>query len=165
MMICDRFHVSRIDAENSPRFPSLRFAVGKLLEPKRWDMVVFRYPEDPSTLYAMRLVGLPGEQITIQDGAVWADGQKLTMPKELEGLEYLDRIPGFPGVSWGTIEDPAKLGDDEYFVLGDFSALAKDSRLWQDGAPGHPPYAVPRSHFYGVVTTVYWPPDRWRAIH
>jgi len=164
-MICERFHVSQIDAETSPRLPSWRFAVGKLLAPQRWDLVVFRYPEDPSTLFVMRLVGLPGEEITIRDGAVWADGKKLELPKELEGLEYLDQIPGFPGKLWGDADNPAKLGDDEYFVLGDFSARAKDSRLWRTGVPGHPPYAVPRSHIYGVVTTSYWPPSRWQAFH
>ena len=63
-----------------------------------------------------------------------------------------------------VLSRPAKLGDDEYFVLGDFSPQAKDSRLWREGAPGHTPYAVPASHIRGVVTHIYWPPKRWRIL-
>jgi hypothetical protein len=36
--------------------------------------------------------------------------------------------------------------------------------LWLEGAPGHPPYAVPESYLHGVVTHVYWPPQRWRIL-
>jgi hypothetical protein len=64
----------------------------------------------------------------------------------------------------GTKDRPAVLADDEYFVLGDFSAQSSDSRWWYEGAPGHNPYAVPRSHVRGVVTHIYWPPQRWRVL-
>jgi hypothetical protein len=62
------------------------------------------------------------------------------------------------------VDHSARLGEDEYFVLGDFSAMSKDSRLWGEGAPGHHPFAVPESHLRGVVTHIYWPPDRWRIL-
>ncbi len=107
----------------------------------------------------MRLVGLPGESIHIQDGAVWVDGKKQTPPEEIRGIEYVT-MPR----SWGTLDRPALLGKDEYFVLGDFSARSRDSRLWIEGAPGHNPFAVPKSYIKGVVTHTYWPPSRWR-IH
>ena len=65
---------------------------------------------------------------------------------------------------WRAPDRPAKLGADEYFVLGDFSQQAADSRLWETGAPGHPTYAVPQSYLIGVVTHIYWPPSRWRIL-
>ena len=71
---------------------------------------------------------------------------------------------GFGPVGWGCEDNAVVLGLDEYFVLGDFSARSKDSRLWQDGAPGHLPYAVPSDHIIGVVTQIYWPPERWRVF-
>jgi signal peptidase I len=141
-----------------------RFIVCKYLQPKRWDVIVFRLPEDPKTIHCQRLVGLPGETVTIRDGAIWIDGKKQTPPESCKGIEYLDRIEGVPMKLWGSEAKPAKLGSDEYFVLGDFSARAMDSRLWQQGAPGHAPYAVPASCIVGVVTHIYWPWDRCRAL-
>ncbi len=135
----------------------------KFLPPRRWDAVTFRYPAEPEVLYVMRLVGLPGEEVAIREGAVWIDGRKMPVPPELAGLEYVAWPDGFPvgdTTQWG----PATLADDEYFVLGDFSQRSADSRLWGSGAPGHPAYAVPRSYLDGVVTHIYWPPSRWRCF-
>ena len=56
-----------------------------LSRPSDGDIIVFTWPQDPSQTYAMRLVGLPGEEIVIRDGAVWADGAKLTPPEYLQG--------------------------------------------------------------------------------
>lgn len=112
----------------------------------------------------MRLVGLPGEAIQIEGGAVWANGKELTPPDSLRGIEYLSELPGTYTDLWGSKDNRALLGDDEYFVLGDFSAQSKDSRLWKAGAPGHSPFAAPAPHIYGVVTHIYWPPQRWRVL-
>jgi signal peptidase I len=171
-MICSDERRS-CEVANPPKeeYTGDRILVAKFLHPQRWDVVAFRGPEDPKINYCKRLVGLPGETVTIHDGAVWIDGKKLTPPDSCQGIEYLDRMEGWPEELWGNPEDfwgnaakPAKLGPDEYFVLGDFSANAKDSRLWQKGAPGHPPYAVPESYIIGVVTHIYWPPSRWQVL-
>ena len=137
-----------------------RILVCKLLKPRRWDLIVFRYPEDPSVPYVKRLVGLPGETLSIHDGGVWVQGRELARPANLSGLSYLAHPDRPPEDIWG----PVTLAADESFVLGDFSARSKDSRLWEVGAPGHPPYAVPDSHLIGVVTHIYWPPSRWRVF-
>jgi signal peptidase I len=162
-MICDNFHVSQDSEHENDVYGSDRFLVCKFLKPRRWDLVVFWYPEEPATLYVKRLVGLPGEEIVILDGAVWANGQKLTPPDSIHGIEYIGEESEF-GRTWGTPSWPAVLDEDEYFVLGDFSARSKDSRYWETGAPGYHPYAVPKSHLNGVVTHIYWPPSRWRIL-
>ena len=119
-------------------------------------------------LLKQALIELTGEktyeEITIRDGRVWANGEMLTPPDCLQGIEYVTKIQDTPWEVWGSPDCPAKLGEDEYFVLGDFSPQSKDSRLWQTGAPGHPPFAVPESHIQGVVTHTFWPPGRWRVF-
>jgi signal peptidase I len=165
LMICrDCRHVSQPTNRDGKVFSADRFLVAKFLRPQRWDVVVFRDPEDPSVLCVMRLVGLPGEEIVIKDGRAWADGRALTSPDSISGLKYTTVIDLWPETLWGSPNRPAKLADDEYFVLGDFSPRAKDSRLWQGGARGHNPFAVPESHLYGVVTHIYWPLGRCRIL-
>jgi signal peptidase I len=138
-----------------------RFWCWKVYEPRRWDIVVFQFPAEPTYTYVQRIVGLPGETVVINDGSVWINGRKLTAPG---GQYYLSEVAGPPGGGalrmWGTKQSPAELGPDEYFMLGDFSENSSDSRICQDGAPGHPPYAVPRSHIIGVATYIYWPLER-----
>jgi len=165
LRICANFHVSENANPGQQVHGGDRFMVLKTLELQRWDLVVFRLPENPDVNYVKRLVGLPGEEIVIKAGAVWADGRKLTPPKAIRGIEYVTQDPlGFGLGLWGSPERPAVLGNDEYFVLGDFSRQARDSRYWEQGAPGHPSYAVPESNMIGVVTHIYWPPERWRAF-
>jgi signal peptidase I len=165
LMICDNFHVAEASNPDKTVHSGDRFMVAKFLTPRRWDLVVFQYPEDPTTLYVKRLVGFPGEKIHIQDGSVWVDGIKQAPPDSLQDLEYLSELPDWFGPDlWGSANRPALLGNDEYFVLGDFAAQSKDSRLWEQGAPGHNPYAVPQSYLKGVVIHTYSPPHRWR-IH
>jgi signal peptidase I len=77
-------HVTRVvegsggQMRYDPRYPSFsgdRILVNKLvydfLEPQRWDVVVFKYPEEAKTNYIKRLVGLPGETVSIAGGDIW----------------------------------------------------------------------------------------------
>ena len=164
LMICDNFHTAKSMEQHKQIYPSDRFLVAKFLNPRRWDLVVFQSPNDPTTPFVMRLVGLPGEKIHIEDGSLWIDGDRQTVPKFLNGLRYSSKQPGNnrPILS-GSLENPALLGDNEYFVLGDFSDRSMDSRIWESNEPGRNPFAVPESHMKGVVTHTYWPPARWRT--
>ena len=164
LMICDNFHVSTADEIDPKVHAEDRLMAAKFLAARRWDLVVFQYPAKPEMLYVSRLVGLPGEKILIKDGSLWVNDERQTPPDTIEGLEYVTELPGgFDRKLWGTEDRVAVLGEDEYFVLGDFSAQSMDSRAWQKGAPGHKPYAVPKSYIYGVVTHTFWPPRRWRV--
>ncbi len=163
-MICDNFHVNQISDINRRVDVNDRFFVNKFYKPRRWDVVFFQAPENPNTNYMMRLIGLPGETIQIKDGAVWADGKRLLLPEYLQGIEFVSEMPGWNVDLWGTEDNPAALGEKEYFVLGDFSVASLDSRSWREGAPGYQPFAVPESHLQGVVTHIDWPPKRWRVL-
>jgi signal peptidase I len=140
--------------------PNDRILVVKFLRPRRWDIVVFEFPGDPSVNYVKRLVGMPGEEISIRNGDVWINGETLPRPEDISQLVYESDPIMSTDDRWG----PVTLADDEFFVLGDFSKKSYDSRLWNEGAPGHAPYAVPQSHMLGVVTHIYWPPSRWRIF-
>lgn len=163
-MICEKFHTFESTVQpDSTRQPPSRILGLKFIAPRRWDIVVFHNPSNPEVKNCKRLVGLPGEVITIRDGVVCTDGRPLDMPDHLKGLVYVE-APYAGAEMWGSPDRPAQLGPDEYFVLGDNSARAWDSRYWDEGAPGHPTYAVPKAYMIGVVTHIYWPTDRMRIL-
>lgn len=90
--------------------------------PERGEVIVFRYPNDPSQRYIKRVIGLPGETVIVEDGRVMISdesGGSLVLQEE----QYLSRKETI-----GQIR--IKLGNDEYFVLGDNRAFSSDSRVW-----------------------------------
>ena len=103
----------------------------------RQDLVVFHYPYDPSQSYIKRIIGLPGDKVEIQDGAVYVNGQKLDEPYVPD--EYRDRTRAKQ--EW--VVPPGK-----YFVLGDHRNSSNDSRVWG---------FVTRAAIYGKAVFVYWP--------
>jgi signal peptidase I len=132
-----------------------RFMCNKVVTPRRWDMVVFRSIQDPTQIYVKRLIGLPGEQIVLKEGAIWVNGVQIAPPEEVAPLySHADFATG-PG-TWGSPEEPAQLGADKYFVLGDFIAQSADSRAWHQG--------LPKGNIQAVVALTYWPPSRWRIF-
>ena len=157
--ICENYHVVEDRLTIKPGYPD-RIVVNKLLSPKRWDAIVFRNPENRNVSYVKRLVGLPGETIQIQDGGIWINGELLALPESLKNIAYETSVMGRQ-VDHGA--KPLKLADDEFFVLGDFTACAKDSRLWTTSQirPAAP-YAVLKSEIIGVATHTYG--HRWRSL-
>jgi signal peptidase I len=127
-----------------------RFVVNKLLKPERWDIIAFRSTVEPETIYAQRLVGLPGETIAVREGAVWVNGAKQSPPDSVGPVKYLD----------GRARDQEEFGphilkENEYFVLSDNASNAFDSRLFG---------AVLTTDLIGVVDLIYWPWKRIRLI-
>lgn len=103
---------------------------------QRGDIVVFWYPLDPSKSYIKRVVGLPGEWVSIRDGRVYVDGKPLTEP--YIPPEYLDHQSYAP-----TLVEP-----NHYYVLGDHRESSNDSRVWG---------TVDVKYIYGKAVFVYWP--------
>lgn len=98
-----------------------------LREPRRWEVVVFRSPQEADQFCVKRVVGLPGERVGIEGGRITINGRKIDMPP---GLKFEPR--------YGDTADPQtgwQLGPYEYFVLGDNAAISDDSRDWPVG-PG-----------------------------
>ena len=90
-------------------------------DPKRGDVVIFRYPNDPKVFYIKRVVGLPGETVHIDHGVTSvtkADGSTLTLEERYAVAED------------ATYTGDTRLGDDEYFVMGDNRPRSSDSRAW-----------------------------------
>lgn len=115
-------------------------------QPQRGDIMVFRYPKNPQEFFIKRLIGLPGEEIQIKDGNVWVYN------KENPDGKVLDEPYLAPGTrTYGLTEEKIKIGDNEYFVLGDNRGSSKDSRSFGP---------VNKSFITGRVLFRGWPFNR-----
>lgn len=90
--------------------------------PKRGEVVVFRYPKDPSKFFIKRVIALPGETITIEGSTV-----RISNPQYPNGF-ILDE-PYIKSMENGA-DLTEELGEREYFVMGDNRDQSSDSRFW-----------------------------------
>ncbi len=95
-------------------------------DPKRGDVVVFEYPEDPSKDFIKRVVGLPGDVVEGRDKKVYVNGKLYENPHEVH--KEKDVIPKAqnPRDTFGPVTVPA----GSYFVMGDNRDRSYDSRFW-----------------------------------
>ena len=112
----------------------------KIGHPIRGDIVVFSFPMDPKQDLIKRVIGLPGESISVQDGKVMINGIPLEEP-------YI----AAPPIYNGTWEVP----DGQLFVLGDNRNESKDSHEWG---------LLPLENVVGRAVLIYWPPPQWQLI-
>jgi signal peptidase I len=110
-------------------------------EPERGDVVVFDFPRNITQEYIKRVIGLPSEQVHIEDGIVYINGVMLSEP-------YLMIDPQYEG-EWVVLEDTL-------FVLGDNRNNSSDSHNWG---------MVPMENIVGEALLVYWPPDSWGLVN
>lgn len=119
-----------VDGESmSPNFHSGHYLIideisYRFSKPDRGDVIVLRYPLQPSRFFLKRIIGLPGDRITLRDGKVIITND--TFPNgQILDEKYHDQIT----FATGTYRD-VTLGADEYFVMGDNRGGSSDSRSW-----------------------------------
>lgn len=118
------------------------FTVSPFKELQRGDVVVFRYPKNPSVYYIKRIIGLPGEKIEIAHKEV-----KIFNKDNPEGFVLNEQTYLSP--SEETMGDQTvTLSDQEYFVMGDNRKYSSDSRSWGP---------VPTYDVIGKVMVRAWP--------
>jgi signal peptidase I len=136
-----------VKVEGTSMMPSLedqeRIFVNKFvyrLEPiERGDVVVFRYPRDPSKSYIKRVIGVAGDRIRIDAGQVYVNGEALD--EDYVPVAYTD-ARSYP---------ETVVASHSYFVLGDHRSMSNDSRDFG---------AVNQSYIYGKAVFGYWPMDK-----
>lgn len=94
-----------------------------LRDVKRGEVVIFRYPQQPSQFFIKRIIGLPGETIKIKDNKV-----TIFNASNPEGIVLSETYLAPEQNTMGTFT--TKLDDNEYFVLGDNRLQSSDSRRW-----------------------------------
>ena len=114
-------------------------------DPQRYDIVIFYYPDDEKQKFIKRVIGLPGETVTIRDGKVYIN----------DSTEPLrdDFCPETPVGDFGPYEVP----EGCYFMLGDNRNVSKDSRYWLN------PY-VEKDKIIGKAFLRYWPLNKISLI-
>ena len=132
------------------RYPFMNKRIWYGHDPQRWDLVVFKTVEDDAIHKTLvkRIVGMPGEQLKIRNGSLYANGELLALPKDMPQDLYYTSPPHAP---YGITE--IQIPEGHYLVLGDNSAHSRDGRYfgW-----------LPNEHIVGRVACIWWPPPRWR---
>jgi len=107
---------------------------------ERGDIVVFHFPLDPEQELIKRVIGLPSDTISVQNGQVSVNGWVLDEP-------YIAAAPAYSG-EW-------IVPDGQLFVLGDNRNDSSDSHSW-----GY----LPLEKVVGKAVVIYWPPPFWKVI-
>ncbi len=140
--------IARVRVENISMLPTLQpgefilvnkmaYKLGSL---HTGDIVIFHFPQDPSQDYIKRVIGIPGDTVTVQGGKVFVNNRQLNET-------YISAAPQYTG-SWTV---PA----DQLFVLGDNRNQSSDSHSWG---------FVPLSNLVGRALVVYWPLNDFKIL-
>lgn len=112
-------------------------------QPQRGDIIVFRFPRDPTREFIKRVIADPGDRVEVRSGQVFINGKALDEPYVFDAER--DRL------SMATLVVPP----DSYFVMGDNRKGSNDSRDWGP---------VPRQYIIGKAFVTYWPLSAWGLI-
>jgi signal peptidase I len=102
---------------------------------------VFVFPINPEEDLIKRIIGIPGDSITIQDGVLTVNGVVVQEP-------YINAPPAYNG-TW-------QVPEGELFVLGDNRNDSRDSHQWG---------LLPIGNVIGRAVLIYWPPEDWQVIN
>ena len=155
------------------KLPVLRSTIIPTGSVQRGDVIVFRYPQNPSLHYIKRVIGLPGDHIRYDHDQVWINGEaqplepvgetreitreyegglKITIPavtykETLGGREHLAQLyPQHPNTRPGMVEGSLTVPEGHYFVMGDNRDDSEDSRAWG---------FVPEANLVGKATIIW----------
>ncbi len=116
--------------------------------PERGEVLVFRYPKDPSTYFIKRIIGLPGEKVQVKEGKI-----TVTNKDNPQGFVLDESYLPKSFVTSGNEE--VTLGAQEYMMFGDNRSYSYDSRSWGP---------LPASDIVGLVRLRLWPLPDFRAF-
>ena len=105
---------------------------------ERYDVVIFRYPDDERQLFIKRIIGLPGDEVEAKDGDIYINGTLDTRAQKM-AAERLNSDFG-----------PYSVPSGHYFVMGDNRNHSLDSRFWND------PF-VSEDEIIGRAVFIYFP--------
>lgn len=148
LFVVSAYRVSSASMENA-MFEGDYLFVNKLAysfgqPPQVGDIIVFKYPNNPSKDFIKRIVALPGQTVQLADKAVYVDEEIAAIPATSKNTD--GRI--LPGeLSFRDNFGPYTVPIGEYFVLGDNRDDSRDSRFWG---------SVPEENLRGKAVFVYW---------
>lgn len=120
-------------------------------EPARGEVIVFRFPNNPAQFFIKRIIGLPGDTVTVENGRVTIQNKDYQQGAVVDESNYLSSGVRTSG------QVATQLGVDEYFVLGDNRVASSDSRSWG---------VLPRDEIVGRAWLRAFPFDRlsWFSV-
>lgn len=130
------------------RLPIIHKKIISINEPKRGDIVVFRWPPNPSINFIKRVIGLPGDHISYINKILYVNGKEI--PQEYQGIstdrddeghvwQVQERIEDFFGIKHSIYENDSVpkydfkdiiVPEGMYFMMGDNRDNSADSRIW-----------------------------------
>lgn len=116
-------------------------------EPQRGDIIIFKYPDDETQKYVKRIIGLPGDTVTIEDGEIYINGSATPYQESYLKEEWI--------IATGPYE--FEVPEDSYLVLGDNRNDSKDARYWSNSY-------VSKDEIIGKAEFVYFPFSRLGAL-
>jgi len=119
----------------------------KVRDPRRGDVIVFEYPEDPSKDFIKRVVGTPGDVVEGKAKKVYVNGVLYQNPHEIHKEPEIIPKEMNPRDTFGPVTVPA----NSFFVMGDNRDRSYDSRFWK---------FVKRDQIKGLAFIKYWSWDR-----
>lgn len=141
------FQPHKIKGESmQPNYPNGEFLLTdkvtyRFHPPQRGDVIVFKAPVNEEDDYIKRIIGLPGETVSIRNGYVYINGKMLKENYLPNGL-YTTGGPFLPN------DKEIVVPSDHFFVLGDNRSYSSDSRVWG---------FVPKQNIIGRAWFIYWP--------
>ena len=118
--------------------------------PRRGEIIVFRYPNDPKRPFIKRLAAVGGDAVEIRDGHVLVNGRPLDGTAIFGTNRYVNDGP------YGQVDQVVHVPEGQFYVLGDNSGASHDSRFWG---------FVPKRLLIGQAVCIFWPPKRLRMLH